>query len=275
MSNKRQKFEMPKFNASSFFKNFARAKPGRYVGGLVLGSMVFEYGKNKLEQLAEAHKGNQELPPPESVSPHDKLAPIIRKLDKRVEKIHQTLPALEFFKGFDVRKWEVPEIQSIRRAKKVVKYSYGTSDQDKQDDLKRAGKEKAKEVIDNIDFSHPIEAIQKGVEHTKELNATYQSIQKMGGYSRLQKRLDSYAETEKSNMIRQLGMNTMLSAPTFLLGGPVGIAVRAFMLAKTIGNLGHGINEMRRRTGKPQGIIMKVIEDRNESKRTETVKKNQ
>jgi hypothetical protein len=266
---------MPKFNASSFFKNFARAKPGRYVGGLVLGSMVFEYGKNKLEQLYETHKSNQELPPPESVSPHDKLTPKIRKLDKRVEKIRQTLPVKEFFKGFDVRKWEVPEIQSMSRAKKIVNYSYRTSEQDKQADLKRAGKEKAKEVLDNIDLAHPIEAIQKGVLHTKELNATYQSIQKMGGYSRLQKRLDSYAATEKSNLARQLGMNAMLSAPTFLLGGPVGIAVRTFMLAKTIGNFGHGVNEMRRRTGKPQGIMMKIIEDRNENKRTETVKKNQ
>lgn len=71
--------------------------------------------------------------------------------------------------------------------------------------------------------------------------------------------VQDHLKVEATHGTQQLGMNLMMMAPLHLIPGPAGFAARAFVKAKTVGNLGHSLAELERATGSDPGPLMTPI----------------
>ncbi len=229
----------------------------KYVFSLLTGTAINQYADKytKSKQTPQVDS-NHDKSPPSIPDKNDIFTQAIQKLEKRKQTIAHSDPVLQNLKSFNPKNWEVPFASAIERSKKIVQYEYKATTQEKYDDASSAAKEKVKQVSKKI-LTSPREAI----EDTRKAGSVVSGIATRGSKT-LTTEMQNYQRLEMSNAARQFGINMMMKAPTYLVPGLMGVAVRAFMNVKTAGNLGRSINDLHKMTGKEDGVIMKTVNKR-------------
>jgi hypothetical protein len=227
-------------------------KVGSYIATAVGGSVLSQMGEHMLKGRPQAE------PPPQRPEPHpdDVYTQNLIKMEKRQAKLQASSAPAQFLSSMDPRQWEMPVPKSFKRAQKLVKYGYRTSGSEQLSDVIDASKEKAKQVV--------LEAPTKPIE-------TYHKVRKavsvasgiaQEGTEQVQQRIQDHVALEAAHGMKQVGTNLMLGSVTNLVPGWPGAALRMYMMAKTVGNVGHSMAEAQRATDPEKGIVMQTVNKR-------------
>lgn len=239
--------------------------PKKYVSRIVIGSIVTRMADSYLKDRGQGPQPDHKPIEPLPETPHDDLyAQANQQLEKRSAKVRNSSSVTQFVKGLNPMQWELP--YHVHRSYELSKYWHQTSSDERVEDVVEGSKEKVQQVIKEAPYK-PIETYHKVRKAGSVARGVYEE-----GPAKVEERLQEHLGLESGNAARQLGMNMMLKAPLFLLPGVPGLLARTYMNLKTMGNLGHSINEIHRASGKEDGLIMETVHRR--LKTIEDTKKN-
>ncbi|MDP2371760.1 hypothetical protein [Rhodoferax sp.] len=239
--------------------------PQKYVRGMVIGGVLTQMADSYLKGRGYGPQAEHTpIEPPPQTPPDDLFAQANQQLEKRSTKVRNSSPVTQFVKGMNPMQWELP--YHVHRSHELAKYWHHTSGEERGEDVYSGSKEKVQQVIKEAPYK-PVETYHKVRKAGSVARGVYQE-----GPAKVEERLQEHLGLESGSAARQLGMNMMLKAPLFLLPGVPGLLARTYMNMKTVGNLGHSINEIHRASGKEDGLIMETVHRR--LKTIEDTKKN-
>lgn len=220
-----------------------KKKAVKYVGGLVFGSVLEQLGRKYTEQQDPNQKR-------EYVSKQGKQYGEV--LDKPMRKSFDDT----YVQSFDVRRWEAPKIDPDLL--KTIEYVKKTNRTEQREDLTKALTESAKKTIKELP-SKPRETVEK----LQKIKGQYDAFNQDG--TALQEHSSDLVKQKGAEMVRSVGMNSMLKAPGYLIPGLPGFLYRNFFNAKMVGNFGKQWNELQEAHSKTPGTWKQQRDTRLES----------
>lgn len=223
--------------------NFAR----KFTGSVLSGGLL-SYGAQKYSEQQERRST------PKYTSKN--MEQLDKKLSKSLEENPISSSTRSTLSGFDPRKWEKP--RPTDKMKLVAQYSRRANNRQMKEDGEEIAINMAKRGAKKMLYA-PKTAIKK----VKKFNDIHSGIKNNEGDNIL----DTVNAVKKQTAIKSVhsvGLNQMFKAPSYFLPPILGIPVRMYFTAKTVGNVGREVNKAGKTLEHIEGPAYDVMKKRAE-----------